>query len=190
MIRLRGYRSTDLVRLYELDQVCFARDIAYSLPELRYFLNNPRCTTWIAESIATDTPDPVAGGISKASDQTQFSSKEGSLRGPWRACPSRPPALAGFIIIERARRDGKQIGRIITIDVAECTRRLGVGSLLVEAAEEQLRKEGVNVLTLEVAEDNKGARAFYRRLGFSTTGRIPKYYAGRWDALVMEKGIC
>jgi len=42
---------------------------------------------------------------------------------------------------------------------------------------------------LEVAVDNDAAQAFYQRHGFVRTGRIPGYYLGRIDALVMEKSL-
>jgi ribosomal protein S18 acetylase RimI-like enzyme len=52
-----------------------------------------------------------------------------------------------------------------------------------------MKKEGAGGMSLEVAENNSAAREFYQRLGFATTGRISKYYAGRVDAEVMEKAI-
>jgi [ribosomal protein S18]-alanine N-acetyltransferase len=42
---------------------------------------------------------------------------------------------------------------------------------------------------LEVAVDNATAQSFYERHGFVRTGRIPGYYMGRIDALVMEKQL-
>jgi ribosomal-protein-alanine N-acetyltransferase len=98
-------------------------------------------------------------------------------------------SLAGFLILERVRRWGRPAGHIVTIDVAQSIRRKGVGQLLLQAAEAELQKEGVSSLLLEVAEDNAAARAFYQRFGFRETGRIPGYYAGRVNALVMEKDL-
>jgi [ribosomal protein S18]-alanine N-acetyltransferase len=97
------------------------------------------------------------------------------------------PKLAGFLILERLRRAGAMSGHIITIDVCPEVRQQGIGTLLMQAAEEQLKREGVTLLTLEVAVDNRAARAFYDRMGFSRTGRIPEYYPGRLDADVMQK---
>jgi [ribosomal protein S18]-alanine N-acetyltransferase len=151
VIRLRPFRNSDLNRLYELDQACFAHDIAYSRAELRYFLAKPACTCWVAE-------------------------REGG-------------SLAGFLILERVRSRGRPAGHIVTIDVAQSIRRHGVGQLLLQAAEAELQKEGVCLLLLEVAEDNAAARAFYHRFGFRETGWIPGYYAGRLNALVMERNL-
>jgi [ribosomal protein S18]-alanine N-acetyltransferase len=97
--------------------------------------------------------------------------------------------LAGFIIVERLRRASEMSGHIITIDVRPEARRHGVGKLLMQAAEERLKSEGANWLTLEVAVDNGAARAFYGCMGFYRTGRIPGYYPGKLDAEVMEKAI-
>ena len=97
--------------------------------------------------------------------------------------------LAGFVILERARRQGVPTGHIVTLDVDPSARRCGLGTLLMRAAEKQMKQEGAGVLSLEVAENNAAAREFYRGLGFITRGRIAKYYGGRVDAEVMEKAI-
>jgi ribosomal-protein-alanine N-acetyltransferase len=97
--------------------------------------------------------------------------------------------LAGFVIVERARRNGRLTGHIVTLDVDPVERRRGLGTLLMQTAEERMKKEGAGGMSLEVAENNSAAREFYQRLGFATTGRISKYYAGRVDAEVMEKAI-
>lgn len=98
-------------------------------------------------------------------------------------------SLAGFAIAGPHRRRGILIGRLITIDVREDSRRKGVGHTLLLAIEERLSAAGVQALMLEVAADNAAAQAFYTRHGFTPTGRIPGYYNGRLDALVMEKPL-
>jgi len=151
MIRLRNFQRRDLDELYQLDQVCFPPEIAYSRAELQYFLTNPRCSCWIAE---------------------------------------RPEdKLAGFLILERATRNGLPVGHIVTLDVDPRERRHGLGRLLMQTAEEQTRREGAGSMSLEVAENNPAAQQFYRSLGFVTRGRIANYYGGRVDAEVMEKSI-
>lgn len=97
--------------------------------------------------------------------------------------------LGGFVIVERTSRGGRQYGHIVTLDVDPGERRRGLGTLLLSTVEEQMRQEGVAVMSLEVAEDNAPARHFYRSLGFVASGRIEKYYGGRVDAEVMEKLI-
>jgi ribosomal-protein-alanine N-acetyltransferase len=97
--------------------------------------------------------------------------------------------LAGFVIFERTSRHGRPAGHIVTLDVDPDERRRGLGTLLMQTAEEQMKQEGAGVMSLEVAENNAAARQFYRSLGFVTRGRIAKYYGGRVDAEVMEKVI-
>jgi ribosomal-protein-alanine N-acetyltransferase len=97
--------------------------------------------------------------------------------------------LAGFVIFERSKRHGRRAGHIVTLDIDPEERRRGLGTLLMQTGEEQMRQEGAGVLSLEVAENNPAAQQFYRRLGFVTRGRIAKYYGGMVDAEVMEKVI-
>ena len=151
MIQLRSFETRDLPGLHQLDQVCFARGIAYSKAELQYFLTHPRCSCWIAER-----PDN---------------------------------RLLGFVIIERASLRECPAGHIVTLDVDSAARRNGVGTLLMQTAEEQMKHEGAAWMTLEVAENNTAARQFYRKLGFVARGKIAKYYGGTIDAEVMEKAI-
>lgn len=98
-------------------------------------------------------------------------------------------AIVGFAIAGMRRRGGKLSGHLITIDVLEESRRHGVGHTLLAAIEEQLRAQAVETVTLEVAVNNETAQRFYERHGFVRTGRIPGYYLGRIDALVMEKAL-
>jgi [ribosomal protein S18]-alanine N-acetyltransferase len=97
--------------------------------------------------------------------------------------------LVGFVIIERASLRGSPAGHIVTLDVDPVARRHGLGTLLMQTAEEQMKQEGAAWMTLEVAENNTAARHFYRNLGFVTRGKIARYYGGTIDAEVMEKAI-
>lgn len=97
--------------------------------------------------------------------------------------------LAGFAIAGIHRRKGDLLGRLITIDIDRAMRRRGLGQILLGKLEERLREAGAKAVMLEVAVDNTGAQQFYDRQGFTRTGRIPGYYLGRIDALVMEKPL-
>ena len=83
-------------------------------------------------------------------------------------------------------QQGRHIGHIVTIDVAPEQRRRGVGRLLMNAILLACREAKAESLRLEVAVDNDAALAFYKRLGFTETGRIPGFYMGTLDALTME----
>jgi ribosomal-protein-alanine N-acetyltransferase len=97
--------------------------------------------------------------------------------------------LAGFVLVERSNRNALPTGHIVTLDVDPAQRRRGVGKLLMQTVEEQMKQEGAGAISLEVAQNNAAALQFYRNLGFVTTGKIARYYAGKVDAEVMEKAI-
>ncbi len=67
-------------------------------------------------------------------------------------------------------------GEILNLAVAPESRRLGVGSRLLEAALELLIGRGAREVFLEVRETNAAARAMYLRRGFLELGRRRAYY--------------
>jgi ribosomal-protein-alanine N-acetyltransferase len=92
--------------------------------------------------------------------------------------------IGGFIVVH-----GGRAGHVITIDVAASARRVGLGSMLLRAAEERLRSVGARAVGLETAVDNIGALAFYKRHGYSVTKTWPRYYSNGVDALVLRKSL-
>lgn len=80
-------------------------------------------------------------------------------------------------------------GHVITIDVISTARRTGVGSRLLQAAEDRLRAEGSRAVGLETAVDNLSALSFYKRHGYSVIRTWPRYYPDGVDALVMKKEL-
>lgn len=68
-------------------------------------------------------------------------------------------------------------------------RQRGVGRALVEWLEVSARTAGVFLVRLELRADNRGAQAFYARLGYAKTGVSRDYYAGREDALRMKRDL-
>ena len=97
--------------------------------------------------------------------------------------------IVGFAIAETHLEKGLPVGHVITIDVRPSHRRQGLGRTLMDAMLSDLRAAGAAVVRLEVAADNSEAKSFYQRLGFGQTGRIPGYYLGKLDALVMQKRL-
>jgi [ribosomal protein S18]-alanine N-acetyltransferase len=53
---LRSYKAEDFETLYQIDQECYERDIAYSKRELRAYLSFPR-----AECVVAETGGEIAG---------------------------------------------------------------------------------------------------------------------------------
>ncbi len=65
---------------------------------------------------------------------------------------------------------------IINIAVAAEHRRRGVGRLFIERIVRLCRRRGVPLLWLRVRSSNRGARRFYRLMGFRERGRFQGYY--------------
>lgn len=93
-------------------------------------------------------------------------------------------SATGFIVANEG-----VVGHVITIDVQASARRSGVGSLLLRAAEDRLRRVGSRAVGLETAVDNHVALAFYKRHGYSVVKTWPRYYSNGVDALVMKKAL-
>ena len=93
-------------------------------------------------------------------------------------------AIVGFLI---AGRQPHQVGHIITIDVVQPSRRRGVGSKLMDAAEEWAREEEMRFIYLETAVDNLPAQRFYAARGYRRSRRIENYYRNGLAAWLMVK---
>lgn len=94
--------------------------------------------------------------------------------------------IAGFLVAQRMSRE---VLHIITIDVKEAWRRRRVGDALMEAAEAWARKQRLRFASLETAENNAPAQAFYRRRGYQKLGHVNDYYGRGSAAWVMGKRL-
>jgi len=147
MPELSEYRASDFEHLWELDQRCFPRGIAYSREELTYYLRDKTAVCLIAR------------------EQEQ---------------------ILGFIL---AHRDRRGFGHIITLDVDPAAHRSGIGSALMQAAEERLLRAECQCIFLEVAVNNLPALAFYKKHGYSVIKSLRRYYPGGLDGLLMRKQL-
>ena len=94
----------------------------------------------------------------------------------------RAGRIAGFVL---ARYAGDEM-EILNLAVAEAWRRTGAGRALVAAALDPDEAQGASRVFLEVRESNANARAFYAALGFTPSGRRPRYYQHpEEDALIL-----
>ena len=78
---------------------------------------------------------------------------------------------------------------VLTLGVVAARRRTGIGRTLLAAIIGEARQRGAHTLFLEVAEDNRAARALYAVCGFVQIGRRANYYrrrSGLADALVLR----
>lgn len=168
---VRQFQPEDFDVLWRIDQDCFPPEISYSRQELGLYLRRARAFTLVA------TEAEALEGSKRRSQ----SAKPGK-RAPTPGSASSP--IAGFIVAEAGLR---RSGHIITIDVVVAARRSGVGSLLLNGAEDRLRAAGCHNVALETAVDNISALSFYKRHGYSVIRTFPRYYSNGVDALVLEK---
>jgi [ribosomal protein S18]-alanine N-acetyltransferase len=99
--------------------------------------------------------------------------------------PDHRSPIAGFIVAEANRASG----HVISIDVLPDSRRLGLGSKLLLAAEDRLRSLACRNVILETAVDNTSALGFYKRHQYAVLKVSPRYYSNGVDALVLEKSL-
>ena len=92
------------------------------------------------------------------------------------ALEPRGKKILGYIVFSKG-------GHILSIAVHPAYRRRGIGKALYEKAIGTLRGRKV---WAEVRETNLGAQAFYFKLGFRVTGRVPRYYRDE-DALIIQQ---
>eukprot|EP01037_Dinobryon_pediforme_P006708 gene6708-6779_t len=86
----------------------------------------------------------------------------------------------GFVIARVAADEAE----ILTLAVVPASRRAGLATVLLQAANARARKDGATAMLLEVSESNEAARALYTRLGFTQVGRRRGYYGTGKDALL------
>jgi ribosomal protein S18 acetylase RimI-like enzyme len=93
--------------------------------------------------------------------------------------------VVGFIIGYTSGRGGA----VYTLDVHPTHRRMGVGSKLVRALEEELHAQGARAIRLEAALENPEAMELYRKAGYSERELVRNYYGRGKDAVRMWKEL-
>ncbi len=73
--------------------------------------------------------------------------------------------------------DGHDRAYLYSLRVMEPFQRNGLGTRLVQAAEDLLRERGFHWTTIAAARDNPGAQRLYQRLGYKIFTEDP----GRWE---------
>jgi ribosomal-protein-alanine N-acetyltransferase len=171
MFTLRDYEKRDFESLFKLDRLCFDPGIAYSRPELASFIEQRRAYTIVAE-----WSEPEAG----------TAQADGAVAKPAANAGQTRPRVAGFVTFHYQRQG---YGHIITIDVHPDARRSRLGTQLIAAACEKLRKMTAFMVVLEVAVNNHGALTFYDRHGFKRVKVLERYYNRDVDAIFMTKRL-
>ncbi len=93
---------------------------------------------------------------------------------------------AGVVLLWRRNASA---GRLYSIAVDPECRGRGLGARLLRASEETAIRRGLSVMSLEVREDNSGARAFYRKHGYRDHARLRRYYEDGAGGVRMRKEL-
>lgn len=91
--------------------------------------------------------------------------------------------VAAFVLLDLR---GPLAGYIQTICVRPDLRGRGLGTALIEWAEQRIVRESPNVF-LCVSSFNVGARRLYERLGYEIVGRFPSFIVREHDELLLRK---
>ncbi len=93
--------------------------------------------------------------------------------------------IVGFAIMDF----GQEEAHLNLLAVDPKYRRARLGRRLVEWLEASALVAGISVVYLEVRATNKGAQAFYERLGYQRIARAPRYYGGYEAAIRMARDL-
>lgn len=86
-------------------------------------------------------------------------------------------------------RRNSRSARLYSIASAAEARGRGVGAALLREAEHLARTRGRKQMSLEVAEDNHNAIAFYQREGYQQTNFLAAFYQDGRNALQLAKTL-
>jgi ribosomal protein S18 acetylase RimI-like enzyme len=75
-----------------------------------------------------------------------------------------------FVSLISSRKKPAHRGYIYSFRVRSSCRNLGIGTMLLKVAENDLAERDIKVATLNVAQDNEGARRLYTRFGYRVVG--------------------
>jgi len=99
--------------------------------------------------------------------------------------------LRGFIVI--LYRKGTTVAGLETIDVDPDFQHHHIASRLLQAAEQQAKKKGMNTMRLEVSVTNRPALALYNKHHYQKVAVLKNYYLyphdGSTDVFRMSKSL-
>jgi ribosomal protein S18 acetylase RimI-like enzyme len=81
--------------------------------------------------------------------------------------------------------DGAKRGYLYALRIKPAFQNRGLGTRILEAAEEELRRRGMNTASIGVEKNNPRARALYERRGYRIIADDP----GRWSYIDHEGSI-
>jgi [ribosomal protein S18]-alanine N-acetyltransferase len=95
----------------------------------------------------------------------------------------RDACVAGFVVVIM---QGAFVGYIQTVAVREDRRGRGLGSALIDYAEERIFRDQPNVFIC-VSSFNPGARRLYERLGYHVVGELVDYIIRGHSEILLRK---
>jgi ribosomal-protein-alanine N-acetyltransferase len=93
--------------------------------------------------------------------------------------------VVGFLIL---RMDGAFVGYIQTVAVAPQWRGRGLGTRLMEYAEERIFRDSPNVF-INASSFNPGAQRLYERLGYEVVGELKDFIVPGHSEVLLRKTI-
>jgi ribosomal-protein-alanine N-acetyltransferase len=80
-------------------------------------------------------------------------------------------------------------GHVVSVAVLEEHRQKGIGTRLIQLAQEEMKKKSANESYLEVRISNQSAVKLYEELGYKVTGKLEAYYRDGEPAYVMAASL-
>jgi [ribosomal protein S18]-alanine N-acetyltransferase len=151
------------------------------------------------------TRPQISIGLARSADVVEIACMsrdliENGLRWSW--TPRRVAASVGrsnaLVVVARAEdqiagfgimRYGDDEAHLDLLGVDHDYRGGGLGRRLVEWLEKPALIAGITAVFLEVRGSNRGAQAFYERLGYRKLAHIADYYQGRESAIRMGREL-
>jgi ribosomal protein S18 acetylase RimI-like enzyme len=121
-----------------------------------------------------DAPDAFAATLAGELRQPEAQWRERIGARPW-FLGFQDGQPAGLVAALPPRPEPDQAWHLVSMWVSPGARGGGLAGLLVSAVTEHVRRAGADRVTLWVAVGNDRARALYRRMGFTPTGRRQVY---------------
>lgn len=94
--------------------------------------------------------------------------------------------ITGFIV---GVKTNPNTAKILMLAVHKHNRRQKIGTKLINQFLEEIIKQNIRNIDLEVRADNNQATKFYQKHGFKITEKIPNFYQNEEDAYNMKRTI-
>jgi ribosomal-protein-alanine N-acetyltransferase len=194
---IRPMTVADIARVSEIERESFPTMWPQTAYKRELQRNNLAAYLVVCERPVNATdgrPPPAAGQETEQPAESNAQRRQPGAVGRWLqglfargrapiAAPDQPSErILGFVglwfMVDEAH--------VVTIAVAEASRRRGLGEMLLIASIDLAQRRDQEVMTLECRVSNTAAQALYRKYGFRQVGVRKRYYSDNdEDALIM-----